>query len=234
MIYFFPMMRISINIVILLLLGAILNVAVAWGCAIRWVYDPFGEIRFGSTYDESTKIVWKVDGKHWIGTSEISIDGWYYELEDYVEDELTVEEATPFWLDWERPEDISDSRELYNADIIAHGLPFRSLLVFDDNESNDSDSVFKKGIEATFPDWIRGSEPEFGFRLDTTHLPLKPTWLGFLANTIIYSWFFLLGQLQIKSVRKRRRRKRGLCIKCAYDLRGTEHAVCPECGSKNN
>lgn len=28
-----------------------------------------------------------------------------------------------------------------------------------------------------------------------------------------------------------RRRAPGLCAKCGYDLRGAEHAVCPECGN---
>ena len=34
----------------------------------------------------------------------------------------------------------------------------------------------------------------------------------------------------IIAARRLIRRKRGLCIKCGYDLRGTEHEVCPECG----
>jgi len=28
-----------------------------------------------------------------------------------------------------------------------------------------------------------------------------------------------------------RRKRPGLCVKCGYDLRGTDHKVCPECGS---
>ena len=28
----------------------------------------------------------------------------------------------------------------------------------------------------------------------------------------------------------KRRRRRGLCLKCAYDLTGNESGVCPECG----
>ncbi len=31
-------------------------------------------------------------------------------------------------------------------------------------------------------------------------------------------------------VRRRRRRRAGLCIKCGYDLTGNESGVCPECG----
>ena len=30
--------------------------------------------------------------------------------------------------------------------------------------------------------------------------------------------------------RRRRRSKQGLCIRCGYDLSGTDHTLCPECG----
>ena len=33
-------------------------------------------------------------------------------------------------------------------------------------------------------------------------------------------------------LRRRHRRKRGLCIKCGYDLTGNESGVCPECGRR--
>lgn len=29
-----------------------------------------------------------------------------------------------------------------------------------------------------------------------------------------------------------RRRAPGLCLNCGYDLRGTDHAACPECGDQ--
>jgi len=31
---------------------------------------------------------------------------------------------------------------------------------------------------------------------------------------------------------RRRRRKRGLCVKCGYDLKGNVSGVCPECGTE--
>jgi hypothetical protein len=34
-------------------------------------------------------------------------------------------------------------------------------------------------------------------------------------------------------IRRRRRRKRGLCVTCAYDLRGLPEPRCPECGTRH-
>ena len=61
-------------------------------------------------------------------------------------------------------------------------------------------------------------------------LPMKPLWPGFAFNTIFYAamlWvvFFVPG-----IVKRRVRRRRGLCPACAYPV-GTSD-VCTECGAK--
>ena len=62
-------------------------------------------------------------------------------------------------------------------------------------------------------------------------LPLRPMWPGFAINTVFYAvglWGLFTAPF---ALRRRRRIRRGLCPKCAYDLRGVESAhVCPECG----
>ena len=61
-------------------------------------------------------------------------------------------------------------------------------------------------------------------------LPLRPIWLGFAINTIFYAsllWCVTLGPF---TARRIIRRKRGRCIKCGYDLRVTSDGGCPECG----
>ena len=51
-------------------------------------------------------------------------------------------------------------------------------------------------------------------------------------NTIFYAiilWLLLPGSFALRRIL---RRKRDLCVKCAYDLKGAEHEVCPECGTE--
>jgi len=62
-------------------------------------------------------------------------------------------------------------------------------------------------------------------------LPLRPIWPGFLANTAFYAialWLLTLGPVRL---RRCLRRHRGRCVACGYDLRGTAHERCPECGA---
>ncbi|MCZ6682091.1 MAG: hypothetical protein O7B26_02835 [Planctomycetota bacterium] len=74
---------------------------------------------------------------------------------------------------------------------------------------------------------MSGPSPETTVRM----LPLALIWSGFLADTAIHSlvWFTLLALVIIG--RRRLRSRRGCCVICGYDLRGTPHGKCPECGA---
>jgi hypothetical protein len=62
----------------------------------------------------------------------------------------------------------------------------------------------------------------------TRILPWRPIWPGFLANSAIYAaaWFLVLGGRH--SLRAHIRHRRGLCPRCAHDLRASP-TRCPEC-----
>ncbi len=61
-------------------------------------------------------------------------------------------------------------------------------------------------------------------------LPLRPIWPGLVVNTVIYAAFlWALSRLPF-AVQRYVRVRRGLCLACGYDLRHGEHEACPECG----
>ena len=62
-------------------------------------------------------------------------------------------------------------------------------------------------------------------------LPYMPIWPGFAINTIFYSAILWLLFAVPGWVRRTRRIKRGLCPACAYPIRGGSSAVCTECGT---
>lgn len=64
----------------------------------------------------------------------------------------------------------------------------------------------------------------------TASLPYCPRWPGFIANTLFYAALWWLLFTGLITARAARRSRRGLCTRCAYDLRGIASGVCPECG----
>ncbi len=66
-------------------------------------------------------------------------------------------------------------------------------------------------------------------------IPLAPLWPGFALNTVFYAALaWGLWQLPL-AIRLRRRRRKGLCVRCGYDFKGLGGLAlgspCPECGS---
>jgi hypothetical protein len=59
--------------------------------------------------------------------------------------------------------------------------------------------------------------------------PLRPIWPGFIVNTLFYALLLWLMFFAPFAARRTRRRRRGLCEKCAYPI-GTS-PICTECGA---
>jgi hypothetical protein len=66
-------------------------------------------------------------------------------------------------------------------------------------------------------------------------LPTSILWPGFAINTLFYAavlWLLFAAPFALRRrLVIRRRIKRGLCPKCAYDLRAAQSNTCPECGA---
>ena len=181
-------------IMLFLLLGAIVNVAVAWGCALWSVLAPLSVPPKNSTVlrarvDPDFEVIHRRAG---IGLDITVVTGGQ-----------VIETG------------MSGSATVYEAE-----LPWRAMTEW--RGALTDHQVFVRA-----PDWMYPIQSMF----DRRFLPPRPLWLGFAANTVLLA-LVLWSPFVPWVLRQYLRCKRGLCVKCAYDLRGAEHEVCPECGTQ--
>jgi hypothetical protein len=199
------MKRRLFQLVLFLLLGAIVNVAVAWGCLIHLAGNaPFPSTEIVSASDEwKGVVVWqnqwpqKEERSHSTGAVEAT----YFELES------TDIEGVETWA------------ELGCAK--TSGWP--CLALWGGLSWVDSSH---RALDKPITVWAIDFNPI---------LPLKPIWPGFAINTIFYAAVLWIVFAIPGGVKRLRRRAKGWCIHCGYDLRGQTTSVngerrCPECG----
>ncbi len=224
-----------LTIVLLLLAGAVVNVAVAWVCSAV-VKPATKSIRFIVERVDSPAIrdFWLVREAAGVGVRYVAYTrtyavGWVrgsFVLE--VEDDLRHH---PSWAPWP-----PDPRPvLYETALfVAAGWPFGTVV------ANCSEYDFRwiepraiaaRARPARVGQWRRAvvlqkQNGPFTARV----LPFGFIWPGFAGNTLLYSimlWLLIAGPLALRHLIRRRR---GLCAACGYDLRHGEHKACPECG----
>ncbi len=198
-------------IAIFLLLGAVVNVGVAWGCLL-WSpmipSSPHGGEKFpklgpGASWPTSVPGDWPLPS---YGSWDY---GWFMStggFGGYI------------------PKDPEGRPREYGLSIFRYGVPFRALefaaLVSTDRIS--SSRSFALEFAALMSTDIISSSRSFGF------IPLRPIWVGSALNTVFYAalvWLLFAG---VSTLRRFLRVRRGLCPKCAYPM--GESAVCTECG----
>ncbi len=116
-------------------------------------------------------------------------------------------------------------------DCVLSGVPFRALTRWSrpdeggpfPGERKVPTGAFKVGrIAGGWGNWM---------------LPVHPIWPGFAYNVAIYSvaaWGLGWTLWQVpRAIRGKRRKARGCCVRCGYDLKGlAAGAACPECGAE--
>ncbi len=191
------MKRAILSIVFFLLLGAIVNVAVAWGCvvcfpiALRPAEITIQEI---SADYQQVQCIQRAFGR----TRETW--GERYALP------VVIDSGSPFG---QRPAVSSWERT---------GWPLRALYCsISANElayTTDGGEVLGAGRDGQIDEGIRLSPERFTVSTSTLPvatwraLPLRPIWLGFGVNTIIYAalaWLFLAGLFQVRRYIQRKR-----------------------------
>ena len=124
----------------------------------------------------------------------------------------------------------------YRTNTIESGWPKKSIRSVSHRYHNGRDGsgrqtpAFSFGAGIGHPD----SSVNVPF-VGTTHarrLPLTPIWPGFAFNILLFAFIPALIVLPWRPLNRMRRRRRGACLACGYDLSATLESPCPECGSE--
>ena len=111
--------------------------------------------------------------------------------------------------------------ELFQVDCHHFGWPVRSL------RAEKWEHVGPLGgteAHPTVTTWHNGCPSPIGLKF----VPLQPLWPGFAINTIFYAAILWLLFVTPGAVRRTIRRRRGLCPACAYPIGVSP--ICTECG----
>ncbi len=219
------------KLVLFLLLGAVVNVAVAWGCA-AWVDNgPSGMSSKIATTRTPQGYIWLVRNGSARGAERV-LSG---RVLDNIEFSLPGEgnwppDLIPSWSTISHEIDPAGPKTADFQVQDARGWPMLSMrcTFLRDWASVGlrSRSEVVGGLELPPRTWTGGDS----YYSNARALPYIPIPLGFVVDTLFYALFLWLLTLGPFTARRLIRRKRGHCIKCGYDLRGDFSAGCPECG----
>ena len=194
------------KLVVFLLLGAIMNVLVSYSC-VAW----------SSPWPGGTAIELPVPGRSWPRKVPMN---WPAPRGLFASSSLGHSVVFAH-CDLQPAEQIEDPIRFYIQGLEQYGWPLRAI----ESEIRSIQGTIERSADAgAVADFI-----DFG-KYPGRRVPLRPIWSGVVVNTISHAailWLFSPGPF---ALRRFVRRKRGLCVKCSYDLRGNSGAGCPECG----
>jgi hypothetical protein len=221
--------RIITRAIVFLLLGAIVNVAVAWACAL-YPWDPRarGLAAFRPFEGDDDGRGWLVNLHQRWGHSRVIA---FPKMSQY---NFPVDEALPAiypsWSGWPRGLDEAGGPDLPGRLMVdAAGWPVLALI----GSRTDSwpwEPASNEGWTGAVGLSPRVVTLKPGQTVTYERaLPLRPVWPGFAINTALYAAILWLLFAAPFALRRCRRIKRGLCPACAYPV-GTSD-VCTECGA---
>ena len=217
------------KLVVFLLLGAVLNVAVAWGCAVL-VDISIPEDNVGLTDLNGPQ--WLFGSRDRLGMTQLFMRPRWYD--QYHDPRALFAGSVPYWSKAsERPDPRDRDQRFAPKNFLryetAGGWPARSMMWF----TETTDTAWVGGVDRRAPQWCIELSPDTSrsrASLQRRGLPLLPIWPGFVINTLLGATVLWLAMLAPITLRRHIRRKRGNCIKCGYDLRRDLSRGCPECG----
>ncbi len=233
------------KLVVFLLLGAVVNVAVAWGCALGLPVLSWDGPFWRSSRTGDPAPYWVVQQLERPGAMRYTWLHVPYDFDNAPGIDLGVfREIEPVDLDdiprWSRLDYTNPPPQKYrgwSSHFIddARGWPVLAMSSFtaEGVDPVKDALLFRSSGGFSVPEELR-PKPLFVDVEDEWFnrpiIPLRPIWSGFAINTVCYAvilWVLTLGPF---TARRFIRRKRGHCLKCGYDLSHAEHEVCPECG----
>ncbi|MCH8316684.1 MAG: hypothetical protein IIA64_11990 [Planctomycetes bacterium] len=218
------------KLVVFLLLGAIINVAVAWGilAATAWFhFIDYPEQQMGAWPPDRPE--WEVELLSYAGHASLVSD-------DYVNGYTDYQLYRPIraWLpSWAlcRSETPAVVNPPHSGALVEHATGWPLLALHSRYRwTIGTNPRWMDRVDLIGPGIVVSTSRQYRVAGLPFVLPLRPIWLGFAINTIFYAallWLLTLGPF---TARRMIRRKRGRCLKCGYDLRGADHEACPECG----
>ena len=230
------MKRRLLKLVVFLLLGAIVNVAVAWG-SLYWpyLYHTAPNQQIGHTLNGPGFSDWYVYTSSSSGFGKAT-SRWLNGIFTFkgVSDRDPAESVLPDWAGFAYPNGTYPPNIYVIRIVDARGWPF--LAFWSGREvdgSSPAGATVGNSISITNGYLLPGERNmPYSHYSDARILPFAPIWTGVAINTISYAVLLWMLWLSPSVVRHHIRRTRGLCVKCGYDLRGTSGGGggCPECG----
>ena len=228
--------RRAFKLLLFLLAGAIINVAVAWGCA-RLFKAPMNISGIHETGIKSGSMEYfLMDGKSFCifqGMKKVS-DG--QSIRNNVGHNIPYVHLPPWVTSAPMFGSFSDVPDLETR--AAWGWPSQSLAftIYELTQWRTGAPkyvlVYMDAVVVERHPSASSSALERSQRGGYGCLPLRPIFPGFAINTIFYAavlWVLFAAPFKL---RRWRRIKRGQCASCGYSLRGRESVSdkCPECG----
>lgn len=241
------MRRVAKRLILCIILGAVLQYLLAVAIALggssytpdesRILYTPGGDNRCFLVVDESSSMGIDVfRGKFWgdVTKAHWKESIWYVQVDEqrvYLGPTVDrVSAPPPTWTRFSKlgrdPSYDHYPNPLAYSDCcdFTFGWPMRSASYFAASSSASGDLDILTGIVVSSTPFTSNVVPRV--------IPLRIHWPGAIANTLLYAAVIFMTVTFVPMARRTIRRRADRCTACGYDLRGTTHTVCPECGNE--
>ena len=215
--------RAIFKLLLFLLGGAVINVAVAWTCGWASMYDLDKTLYGTSTRDRIPPVgmpvhIWRSRG---FGVEKLHVMASGSSEFEFGDHYRPLEEVRPGWVSLENDLRFSALSEgASEADALAQGWPLLALWCECPEYQRIEGGLLLSQVQV-------GQS----FLVVERVVAFRPIWRGLAVNTVFYAAILWILFATPRAIRRKLRRRRGLCATCGYSLRESVSEKCPECGA---